>query len=164
MIYYTRKPFVFFIFSGLIVWILGIILAPILAASNLPYQLFSKVLYFFYNPVCHQISERSIYILNYPLAVCARCFSFYAIGLLTSLIYLYKNTIKLWEFKYYLLLLLPLLFDFTMEKLGLYNDLIFIRLITGGMLGFVVFHLLMISVSPRVGVGSSMVKLKHNKI
>jgi len=162
MIYYTRKPFVFLIFSGLTVWISGIILAPLLAASNLPYQLFSKVFYFMYNTVCHQIPDRSIYILNYPLAVCARCFSFYAIGLITSLIYLNKNIIKLWEFKYYIYLLLPLLFDFTLEKIGFYNDLILIRLITGGMFGFVVIHLLVISVSHRITIGSNILKSTNN--
>ena len=139
----------------LIVWNTGIVLAPIMAGSYLANSLFSKVLYFFYGPVCHQISDRSLYILNYPLAVCARCFSFYTTGLLICIFYLLKNTIVPWKYKYYIFFIIPLLLDFTLEKLGLYNDLVFIRLITGAMFGFVIFHLLIISVSHRIYLNTS---------
>ncbi len=32
---------------------------------------------YFFAPVCHQIAERSFRIMNYPLAVCARCSGIY---------------------------------------------------------------------------------------
>lgn len=129
-------------------WLSGIVLAPMLALTGNYYlTIISNSLYFFFQPVCHQIAERSFQIADFAFCVCIRCFSFYLAGYLLSIYYLFKKKVKFWNLLIYYISIVIVLLDFLMEKCGLYQDLYLIRFITGGMLGLVVFHLLIISLS-----------------
>jgi uncharacterized membrane protein len=60
--------------SATSVWVCGVWLAPLGISLGRPEAAW---LYLFYHPVCHQLSERSFFLLGYPLAVCHRCFGLY---------------------------------------------------------------------------------------
>ena len=150
MIYYLKKKLLVALNTLLFFWLLGIICAPLLANSNISWQkVLSQLIYFFYQPVCHQLSERCIMIDSYPMAVCVRCFAFYFSGLFVSLYYTFHVRIRMWELRTYFIFMLPVVCDFLFEKLGLYQDLSMVRFVTGGILGIIFFHLLVISISKK---------------
>jgi uncharacterized membrane protein len=137
---------------GLVVWLVGIVVTPMLAASGLPLgQKFSAFMYFFYQPVCHQITERSFWLDGFTLAVCVRCFSFYLGGFVITLIYLFKNSPRLWKISNYVLFVAPVFIDFLSEKLGFYTNFVILRLLTGFLLGIAFFQLLIVSLSTSTG-------------
>ncbi|MCY3971675.1 MAG: DUF2085 domain-containing protein [Acidobacteria bacterium] len=56
--------------------VVGLVVAtPLLAASG---SQAATLLYEVFGLVCHQIAERSFHLAGHPLAVCHRCFGFYA--------------------------------------------------------------------------------------
>jgi uncharacterized membrane protein len=145
---HLRKKVLLFINFGLFLWLFGIIITPILAASGIPPgQKIAAFAYFFYQPVCHQMPDRSFWLVGFTLAVCVRCFSFYLGGFLISLFYLLKDRIQMWSFSIYILLVVPAVIDFLLEKLGFYTNAIDLRIITGLLLGLAIFHLFLASVS-----------------
>ena len=52
-----------------------VVAAPLVAASG---GRAAALLYEIFAPVCHQLAERSFHLAGHPLAVCHRCFGFYA--------------------------------------------------------------------------------------
>lgn len=135
-----------YISLGLFLWLVGVILAPALASSEVkPASILSSFLFFLYQPVCHQLADRSFLIDHAPMAVCVRCFAVYLAGWLLSLFYLYSKKITFWPLHRYLILLAPVLLDFIFEKMQLYSNLELIRFGTGLFLGIVIFQLLFLS-------------------
>lgn len=136
------------VFSGLLIWLGGIFSAPLLAGSADPLLLrLSSFFYFFYQPVCHQLAERSFLMDGFALAVCVRCLAFYLGGLFISLFYLFKAKIGLWPLSVYILLAAPAVFDFLIEKIFVYDNTGSIRFISGLLLGVALFHLLILSLA-----------------
>lgn len=145
------KRVVLIVNLGLAAWLVGIVVTPMLAASDLPLgQKFSAFMYFFYKPVCHQITERSFWLDGFTLAVCIRCFSFYLGGLLITGIYLFRNKIQMWKLYNYCLLVAPAVLDFFLEKFNLYSNIVGMRFLTGLLLGIAIFHLLLVSLATAV--------------
>jgi uncharacterized membrane protein len=143
-----NKKIVLSIFSALVMWLVGIIVAPMFAASGLSLgQKIASFMYFFYKPVCHQISDRSFWLDGFAIAVCIRCFSFYFGGLFVTSIYLFKEKIHMWTMSRYILFILPALLDFLLEKMNFYTNIAGLRLFTGFLLGIAIFHLLLVSLS-----------------
>jgi uncharacterized membrane protein len=141
-----RKIIVLFINLGLGIWLIGIIITPILAASEWPLgQKVSAFMYFFYKPVCHQIADRSFGIDGFTFTVCIRCFGYYLGGLLITSLYLFKEKINMWRMTSYILCVLPAFLDFLLEKTNIYSNIGGLRLLTGLMLGIAVFQLLFVS-------------------
>lgn len=133
---------------GLLFWLLGIILAPILASSSIkPLSLLSSGLYFLYQPVCHQFAERSFFVDHMPMAVCVRCFAVYLGGWILSIFYLHRSKITMWSIKRYVFLILPTLVDFILEKMQLYSNLDPVRFAAGFLLGIVIFHIFISSIA-----------------
>jgi uncharacterized membrane protein len=134
-----------------IVWTGGIILTPILeehavrmygldpAPAGHGAWLLVIVMRGFYHAVCHQIPERSIWIGNYTMAVCARCFGIY-LGYLTGLVvYPFSgrftrtdNPPRIWL----IAAALPTAVDFLGGYLGVFQNTILSRSITGAIAGF----------------------------
>ena len=54
----------------------AVVLAPVLRAGG--WAAAAQVVYLGFHAVCHQIPERSFYVGEFPLAVCARCTGLYA--------------------------------------------------------------------------------------
>ena len=134
--------------SGTILWLLLIILAPILKSSDVKLlNHISGYLYFLFEPVCHQISARSILLKSEPMAVCSRCFSFYLGGFIFVLyVALNKKIIHL-SMNWILLICAPSVIDFILEKFGVYTDILLTRIITGFLLGTGISYLILYSIS-----------------
>jgi uncharacterized membrane protein len=148
MIYTVNKKLVLILIIFLSLWIGGIILAPVFAASPVYWQKrIARLLYFLYQPVCHQFPERSFYINSFPFTVCVRCFAVYLCGLFLAIFYVFKNQIKMFKLSCYAIMAIFPLIDFVLEKLNIYHNLIILRFITGGILGFILFHLLIVGIS-----------------
>ena len=141
-----NKKYLSLISISLFIWLSGIIITPILASSNIRLlSTLSSFMYFFYQPVCHQLAERSLLVDQIPMAVCIRCFAVYLGGWLVSILYFRFNTITFWPMRKYLLFLIPALMDFIFEKVHFYSNIGLIRFGTGLLLGIVIFQLLILS-------------------
>jgi uncharacterized membrane protein len=137
-------------FFGLGFWIAGIIITPVLAnQEEIFFQKIAAFIYFFYQPVCHQIGDRSFLIDGFTMTVCVRCFSFYLGGFFITSFYLFKDKIQMWRISTYILLALPAFLDFSIEKLSFYSNIAEIRFLTGLLFGVVLFHLLLLSLSTK---------------
>ena len=80
--------------------------------------------------ICHQAPSRSIWIGNYTLGICSRCFALYLSLLITGIV-IYRNSYNkiLWFIG--ILLIIPMVIDGLMQwfELGKSNNII--RLFTG---------------------------------
>jgi len=141
-----KEKYLFYFFCGLVIWIILIMAAPVFVSINIPEAKFiGRFIYFFFQPTCHQIPERSFFINGEPLAVCVRCFAFYTGGLLfLGYILIRKIQTKL-NLKLIAILSFPVIIDFLMEKIGIYQNIEELRFVTGLLLGMVFFSLLLYS-------------------
>ena len=140
-----NKKILLIIGLGLLIWLAGIIVTPMLAAAGM--RKTAAFAYFFYKPVCHQITERSFLFNGFALAVCIRCFSFYLGGLFIVLYYIFRSKVRMWPILSYILLIAPVAVDIILEKLHLYSNFEDLRIVTGFLLGIALFQLLIVSVS-----------------
>lgn len=148
MVYRINKKWIRIIIILLTGWIAGIMLAPVLASSHIFWQnRLGKLIYYIYQPACHQFPERSFFINNFPFTVCVRCFAIYLCGLAVAIYYLFQNSITMLKLTTYgIITVLPVI-DFLLEKLNIYHNIIILRFFTGILLGFVLFHLLIVGIS-----------------
>ncbi|MBW9221625.1 DUF2085 domain-containing protein [Methanothermococcus sp. SCGC AD-155-C09] len=139
---YLTMLFLFLIFY------MGIFLAPYLYDID---ELSSLFIYSIYSQICHQMPERSYYIFNHKMAVCARCFGIYT-GILFGMI-IYPFIKRLNNFKtpnrwYLILALIPMGIDGTTQLIGLRESFNELRFITGFLGGFVsLFYILPIFIN-----------------
>ena len=116
----------------------GIFLAPYLYDRD---RFLSSLIYGIYSPICHQLPERSYYILNHKMGVCARCFGIYTGILLGMLIYPFVKRLDNFKTpnKWYLIMaLIPMGIDGTTQLIGLresFNELRFVTGFIGGIVG-----------------------------
>ncbi len=54
-----------------------VLAAPLLTAVGGGLAGLGALIYAFFDPICHQLAERSFRLHEHPLAVCHRCFGFY---------------------------------------------------------------------------------------
>ena len=70
-------------FILLTLWLAAIIFSPVMMQSeNEILKYIATAIYWFMDPVCHQLPERSIFIDKLPMPVCGRCFFIYSGGFL----------------------------------------------------------------------------------
>lgn len=119
-----------------LVWILLIVSAPVAKAENL--TAFSNPIYKFFSYLCHQMPERSFYLDDHPLAVCARCFGFYGGFFLGIIIYPIIRTLReteplprFWLFA----AMIPMGVDWSLTFFGIWENTHYSRLVTGLILG-----------------------------
>ncbi len=130
------------------IFYIGIFLAPYLYDINFGISMF---IYGIYSQICHQLPQRSFFIFNHKMAVCARCFGIYTGFLVGMLIYPFVK--KLNNFKtpnkwYLIMALIPMGIDGTTQLIGLRESFNELRLITGLIAGFVgVFYILPVFLS-----------------
>jgi uncharacterized membrane protein len=143
-----KRKWLLIICLGLFLWVAGIVITPLLASCKIPLgKKIAFFMYFFYQPVCHQLSERSFWLSGFTYAVCIRCFGFYLGGLILSLIYFFKQTISNWKLTSYTILVTPVIIDFILERINLYTNIDGLRFFTGLLLGIAVFQLLIMSLT-----------------
>ena len=139
---------IWIVLGGLLLWLCGIFCAPLLAASADPLLLkLSSILYYFYQPTCHQLPDRSFLIDGFALTVCIRCLGIYLGGLAISMVYLFKPKTNLWPLTVYILLAAPAVLDFLIEKFVVYDPGGNIRFVSGLLLGIALFQLLILSLT-----------------
>lgn len=117
-------------------WVFLIVSAPVAAASQL--KGFAEPVYGFFGYVCHQIPERSFFLIGNQFAVCSRCFGVY-FGLLAGLLcYPFVRPMdessplpRVWLF----LSMVPMALDWSLDVLGIWANTHFTRLATGLILG-----------------------------
>lgn len=125
-----RISLVFFLIPSLTV------VAPIVSGLNVP--ALSDSIYTLYGFLCHQIPERSFWILGNPVAVCARCSGIYS-GLFLGAVGLgfigkthHDNPISpLWLFA----ALVPIGIDWSLTHLEIWENTGLSRFVTGSILG-----------------------------
>ncbi len=126
----SRSSFV----TVIAVWCLLITAVPLLMDRA---PVLSAFLFLSFSPICHQIPERSFFILGHQLPVCARCAGIYFGGLLGSFFVRKKSPPPL----FLVLALIPMAIDGGTQLLWRESTNI-IRLATGLVAGFaVVFYL-----------------------
>jgi uncharacterized membrane protein len=118
------------------VWNFSIVAAPIARANN--FEGFSNSVYTFFGYLCHQMDWRSYHVGEYPFAVCARCFGFYA-GFLAGLaLYpLFRAPVNTDSFPRWWLFLamIPMAIDWSLSFFGIWENTHFSRFLSGGILG-----------------------------
>jgi uncharacterized membrane protein len=115
----------------LCLFILGAILAPYL--SYLGEGEMAKYIYGFYGISCHQIPSRSFFVFNHKIAICARCFSFYASMLVFGLLLSLKNFRPLSR-RTVSFLALPIMMDVSLQTLGIRESTHLFRVVTAVLL------------------------------
>ena len=138
------KTFLRIIFLMLAFWNLAIIAAPFLVQSQMQLMRYlGSVVYFFLDPVCHQLPDRSLYLMQLPLPVCGRCTSIYFAGLLTIGWVVINNRFTQWHRYVYLALSVVVAVEIFIEKIYLIENWTELRLISGLILGVVIFRLIL---------------------
>jgi len=126
-----------FTLAGIVIWLGLIFLAPYLKSRFLESSIF---LYALFSHLCHQIPSRSFFILNYPLAVCARClgiyFGFFAGAGFFPLVRRFSK-LALPKTRTFVFFSLPLALDFIGNLLRLWRSSNELRFCTGFIWGAV---------------------------
>jgi uncharacterized membrane protein len=98
-------------------------------------------IYRFLSPICHQYPTRSLWILDRPFALCARCFSGY-FGLTLGALLIASESKYIIRGGIGLLMILPGVFDGLMQLQSSYESSNFIRFITGILGGIGIFMII----------------------
>ena len=142
----TRRPLIFWLVSAATVVLLVslVVIAPIAAAGG--HSEIAEGIYRGFGIFCHQRSDRSYFIEGHKLAVCSRCTGLYAGFAFTLLIYPLVRSLRSAVTpprKLLFLAALPLLIDFGLTFLGIWENTHTSRLLTGAVLGSVVVFFVM---------------------
>ncbi len=132
------------LFVLLIIWLGLIFAAPLLvASSNTVLKYLGTAIYFFMDPVCHQLPQRSIFLASLPMPVCGRCFFIYSGGAVTVGMTVLRNKFFAWPTKTYSALFSLIVVEFVFNKWLLQTERIYLRYAAGFLLGILLFRLLM---------------------
>lgn len=119
-----------------VAWVAAIVAAPLLKLGGI--NNLADPIYSFFSYICHQISERSFHIHEHQLAVCARCFGFYAGFLGGIAVYPFVRAFhdtdsfpRFWLFA----AMIPMGIDFFLTFFGVWENTHLSRVITGAILG-----------------------------
>lgn len=142
----TRRPLVFWLVSAATVLLILslIVVAPLAAASG--HSEIAEGIYRGFGIFCHQRPDRSYFIDGHKLAVCSRCTGLYAGFALTLLIYPLLRSLRSAATpprKVLFLAAIPLLIDFSLTFLGIWENTHTSRLLTGALLGSVTVFFVM---------------------
>ena len=131
------------LFALLLVWFVSIWAAPLLVAS--PYNFLKYIgtaIYFFMDPVCHQLPQRSLFIAGLPMPVCGRCFFIYLGGTITVGAAVFRKQLHTWPARIYGALLFIIAVEFILNKWIFQSEWAYLRYAGGFLLGIFLFRLL----------------------
>ena len=126
------------ILAGTFLWCCGILLAPACVSAGGDLLPVGNALFDFYQPICHQIPERSIPFLDSHLGVCARCSAIYLSFFVGMLLYPIGGRLDRPSAPSRILLviaLLPVIVDAVGPGPLFYEVTNLTRAVTGGWLG-----------------------------
>lgn len=124
------------IFLAALLWVTLIITAPIAKSSG--FDALANPVYGFFSYLCHQMPWRSYHIGENPMAVCARCFGFYAgflLGLGAFPLFRSFNNTEPFSRVWLFLAMIPMGVDWGLEYFGIWNNTHLTRLLSGAILG-----------------------------
>ena len=125
-------------------WLSALISAPYLVQSNYSLlQYFGTAVYFLAEPSCHQLPERSFFLNELPMPVCVRCFSIYLGGFAIFVVALFKQSYQTWSTWIYYVSGSLFLIEFLAEYLNLYHNIFELRLLSGFILGILLFRIIL---------------------
>jgi len=122
--------------AGALLTSLLIISAPLALASN--HNLIAATIYRTFSNLCHQHPERSFFIAGHQFAVCARCTGLYAGFTFAILLYPLVRPIRTVvapHRKWLFVAAIPLVLDFSLGFLGIWENTHTSRLLSGLLLG-----------------------------
>jgi uncharacterized membrane protein len=122
--------------TGALLTSLLIISAPLAVASN--HNLIAATIYRTFGNLCHQLPERSFFIAGHKFAVCARCTGLYAGFTFAILLYPLVRPIRTAVApprKWLFVAAIPLVVDFSLGFLGIWDNTHTSRLLSGLLLG-----------------------------
>ena len=120
-----------------LLWIAGIVSEPLIRAAGGDSTLLSLLSYT-YGRVCHQVADRSFHVAGHPFAVCARCFGIYAGYLAGLIVYPIARSLTETELphrRWLMIALLPVAVDFVGGCLGIFENTLASRALTGMIAG-----------------------------
>ena len=121
-----------------------IIGAPLALESGHPF--WGLAIYRAFSHVCHQIPERSFFVAGHPFAVCSRCTGLYAGFAVATVVYPVVRSLRQTEAparKWLFMAAAPLVIDFSLGYLGIWENTQTSRFATGALLGVVaVFYVM----------------------
>lgn len=123
-----------------LLWLGGIFAAPYLRSQSWPW---SRLVYSFYSPVCHQVAERSFLCFGQPLAVCGRCTGIYLGFLLGLGLYPFLKgwgRVSFPASRLFFIVSVPILLDTAANFFGLWQTPNVARLVTGVLWGIILPH------------------------
>jgi uncharacterized membrane protein len=82
----TRTTYIA-VLLGALTWCSALVAAPVCSAGAVDLSGLSRILYTFFHGICHQLPERSIILLGWPIAVCVRCSAIYGGFLAGTILY-----------------------------------------------------------------------------
>jgi uncharacterized membrane protein len=125
-------------------WVLALFTAPLMVQSGSTFlQYLGTVVYFLADPVCHQLPDRSIFINDLPMAVCARCFAIYFGGFFIFTLAWIKQSTKQWPKWIYFVTASLFVIEILAEHLNLYHNIVTLRLFSGFILGILLFRIIL---------------------
>ncbi len=131
-------------FVLLTLWLAAIVLAPLfVSAQSTALNMLGSAIYFFMDPVCHQLPARSLFENGLPMPVCARCFAIYLSGMVVVGFAIVKKAFYLWPARWYVFLTIAAASMIVPEKVGWMDDYLEVRLLAGALLGVLIFRLLL---------------------
>lgn len=129
---------VWFIAAAVVlIWVMLILLAPAVRAGGA--ENFASPLYTFFNYICHQMPERSLFVFGEPFGVCSRCFGVYfglLAGILAYPLWHPIDDIEPLSRVWLILSLIPIGVDWSLTFFGIWENTDLSRFISGGILGF----------------------------
>jgi uncharacterized membrane protein len=129
-------------------WVLALGTAPIfLQSGNAILQFLGTAVYILADPVCHQLPDRSILINELPMAVCARCFGIYLGGFFIFVLGWIKQSYKQWPKWVYFVAAVLCIIEILTEHLNFYHNLFELRLLSGFILGILIFRIILETVA-----------------
>ncbi|HET6979165.1 MAG TPA: DUF2085 domain-containing protein [Pyrinomonadaceae bacterium] len=142
----TRRPLVFWLVSvaAVVLLVSLIVIAPLAAAGG--HSEVAEGIYRGFGIFCHQRPDRSYFIDGHKLAVCSRCTGLYVGFAFTLLIYPLVRSLRSAVTpprKLLFLAALPLIVDFSLTFLGIWENTHTSRLLTGALLGSVTVFFVM---------------------
>jgi uncharacterized membrane protein len=132
------------VLGGALVFVSLIIAAPLLAASG--HSTSALSIYHAFSFLCHQLPDRSFFIDGHKLAVCSRCTGLYFGAALTLLAYPLLRSLRVAhppDRKWLFAAAIPLLIDFFLTFLGIWENTHTTRFVTGFIFSSVVVFYVM---------------------
>lgn len=107
------------------------------------WQVTGTTVYFLADPVCHQLPERCLNINKLPMPVCARCFAIYLGGFIIFVLAWIRQPQVQWPKWIYFITVCFFFIEVTGEHLNLYHNLFPLRLLSGFVLGVIIFRIIL---------------------